>query len=300
MTTQVEQLSEGLAAAVAKAAGSVAMVDARRRIPASGIAWSDGVVVTANHVVERDEDITVSFGGEAAIAATVAGRDRGSDIAVLRIAVGTGQPAERAPENSTRVGHLVLAVGRPGEGGVMASMGVVGAAGGAWRTGRGTTVGGYLQADVTMYPGFSGGPLIDVTGRVAGMNSSHLGRGGGLTIPVGALDTIVHDLLAKGRVRRGYLGIGTQTVVLPAAQQAGLADGQESALLITGVETGSPAERAGMLIGDVLVSLAGAVIASTESLFELLGGERIGQTVPAVVLRGGARTELAITLGERE
>jgi S1-C subfamily serine protease len=293
-------MSDGLADAVDRAGTSVVTVDGRRRLAASGIAWADGVIVTASHVVERDENLSVTLGNGARVDASIAGRDRGSDIAVLRVPATGGAVAERAPGGSARVGQLALAVGRPGSGGVMASMGLVGAVGGPWRTGRGTTVSGYLQADVTMYPGFSGGPLIDVAGRVLGMNSSHLARGGGLTVPANAIDTIVADLLAKGRVRRGYLGIATQAVSLPDGQRAGLPDGQETGLLISGVEPGSPSEVAGMLVGDVLVALGGVPVTDTDALFDLLGSERVGETLTARVMRGGTGAELSITVGERE
>jgi len=293
-------LSDSLADAVDRASASVVTVDGRRRLAASGIAWGDGVIVTASHVLERDENVLVAFADGTRVEASIAGRDRGSDIAVLRAQSTGASVADRAMDGSARVGQIALAVGRPGGGNVMASMGVIGAVGGPWRTGRGTTVSGYLQADVTMYPGFSGGPLIDVAGRVLGMNSSHLARGGGLTIPVSAIQAIVTDLLARGRVRRGYLGIGTQAVTLPAGQRTGVPGGQESGLLISGVEPGSPAESAGLLVGDILVALGGSPVADTEALFDLLGSERVGETLVAVVVRGSAARELSVTVGERE
>ena len=180
----------------------------------------------------------------------------------------------------------------------MASFGVVGSIGGAWRTFRGTEVEGYLRSDTTFYPGFSGGPLVDVEGRVVGLNSSRLGRGAGLTIPAVALARIVGDLLATGKVRRAYLGISSQGARLPEALAAAL-DGQESGLLIVSVEPGSPADQAGLLIGDILVAFAGTTVTDTDDLQALLGAGRIGQPTPARILRGGTATELAITLGER-
>jgi len=296
-TSVLAQVSDGLAAAVETAAASTVLVSGRRRIPASGIAWSaGGVVLTADHVIERDEvDVVLPDGSKHR--AAVAGRDAGSDVAVLQVEAAL-TAAVRAPEGSARVGSLVLAVGRPSGEGPMASLGVIGAVGGPWRTFRGTEVEGYLRSDTTFYPGFSGGPLIDAQGRVVGMNSSRLGRGAGLTIPVAALERIANDLLAGGKVRRAYLGISSQVARLPAALSA-LAGGRETGLLVVAVETGSPADAAGMLMGDILIELGGKPVADTDSLQAELGPSRIGQSTTATVLRGGESKALAITIGER-
>lgn len=296
-TTVLAQVSDGLAAAVETAAASTVVVSARRRFPASGIAWTDSAVLTADHVVERDEIEVVLPDGKK-LTATVAGRDPGSDVAVLKVPAGSLTPAVHAPAGSAKVGSLVLAVGRPNSEGPMASLGVVGAVGGPWRTFRGTEVDGYLRTDTTFYPGFSGGPLIDSEGRVVGMNSSRLGRGAGLTIPVAALERIVTDLLAGGKVRRAYLGISSQVAKLPSALST-LVGGRETGLLIVSVEQDSPADTGGILIGDILVELAGQPIADTDALQAQLGPSRIGQATPASVLRGGELKALTLTVGER-
>lgn len=292
------QVSDGLAAAVETVAASTVLVSGRRRIPASGIVWSaDGVIVTADHVIERDEVEVVLPDGQK-VTASIAGRDPGSDIAVLKVQASGLTAANRAPAGSAKVGSLVLAVGRPTTEGPMASLGVVGGIGGPWRTFRGTEVEGYLRSDTTFYPGFSGGPLVDAQGRVVGMNSSRLGRGAGLTIPVAALERIVGDLLSGGKVKRAYLGISSQVAKLPAAL-AGLAGGRETGLLIVSVEAESPADQAGVLIGDILVEFAGAPIADTDGLQAQLGPSRIGQATPAGILRGGELKTLTVTVGER-
>ena len=295
--TPLEDLSNALATAVERAARATVRVDARARIPATGIVWSDGVVVTADHVVERDEDVSVGLPDDAVVDATVVGRDPGSDVVVLRIASATPAIA-LAPDESQRIGSLVLALGRPGAGGPEASLGVISASGGPWRTFRGGRVGGSIRSDTTFFPGFSGGPLIDVAGRMVGLNSSHLGRGAGLTVPHAALTPIVEALLGGGRVRRSYLGIGSQVARLPESMGAKL-DGQETGLLIITVEPESPAGRAGLMIGDVLVRFDGAAITDTEALQAELGPERVEQTVALTVLRGGEPAEIAVTVGER-
>lgn len=294
------ELSDAFAAAVERAAAATVTVNARRRIGASGIVWSaEGVIVTSNHAVERDDDITVTGPGGEAVAAKLVGRDPGSDIAVLKAEGGTWTPAERVAEGDARVGHFVLALGRPGDGGPQVSLGVISAVGGAWRTFRGGQVDGYLRTDATLYPGFSGGPLVDSSGRVIGMNTSGLGGGAGLTIPAWAMEKVVDALLAGGRIKRGYLGIGSQPANLPEAL-AGRLGGQRSGLLIVAVEPGSPADAAGMMLGDILVGMGSSEVTDTGDLQALLGPETVGTAVGARVLRGGEPVDLSVTVGERE
>lgn len=296
-TSVLQQLSDGLADAVAKAAPSIVLVSARRRLPASGVAWSDGVIVTADHVIENEENITVGFADGREAQARLVGRDPGSDLAVLRVEGVTTPAIERGP--AARVGHFVLALGRPAPGEPMASFGVVSAVGGAWRTFRGGQVEGYLRSDTTFYPGFSGGPLINTAGQMVGLNSSRLGRGAGLTIPIAALEPIVEALLSGGRIKRGYLGIGSQVARLQQSLAAKVG-GQENGLLIVGVEPGSPADRGGLLVGDILVALGGSPLNDTDDLHNLLGPSSVGKATPVTLLRGGERQELEVTIGERQ
>jgi S1-C subfamily serine protease len=297
--TSLADFSDALASAVEKAGTSTVLVNARRRIPASGVIWSaDGAILTSDHVIERDEDITVVLADGRELPATIAGRDAGSDLAVLRVQAEGLVTAERSSQGTSRVGNIVLAVGRPSPEGPMASFGVISALGGPWRTFRGTEVEGYIRSDTTFYPGFSGGPLIDIAGCVVGINSSHLGRGAGLTIPVAAATRVADDLLKQGRVRRAYLGISSQPASLPAVLSAKL-NGQESGLLIVQVEPASPAETSGLGIGDILVAFGGAPVTGTDSLQVALGAKTVGDPVVARILRGGEPRELTVTLGER-
>ena len=299
MTASVlTQLSDALADAVGRAGAYTVRVDARRGIPASGVAWSaDGFIVTADHVVERDEEITVGLPDGSEAPAKVVGRDPGSDLAVLKIERGSLAAAAHAPAGSVRVGSLALAVGRPGAS-PMASSGIIVAAGGPERTWRGGEVKGYVRTDATFYPGFSGGPLVDGEGRMIGLISSRLGRGAGIAILAPAVEEIAAQLRSQGRVKRAYLGIGSQPAKLPDALAA-LAGGQSSGLLLISVEPGTPAEQGGMLLGDILVRFAGGAVADTDDLQRLLGPDRVGQATPATVLRGGEPRELVVTPGER-
>lgn len=295
--TALTDLSDALANAVEKAGVSIVTVNARRRIPATGLIWSaDGVIVTSDHVIEREENITVTLPDGTEAEATIAGRDPGSDIAVLKVAKSGLAPITHA--GPARIGHLVLALGRPAAGEPMASFGVVSTVGGAWRTFRGGEVDGYVRSDTTFYPGFSGGPLVNGAGEVVGLNSSRLGRGVGLTVPIAAVKTVVDQLLKGGRIKRGYLGIGSQAVKLPAAAAASA--GQETGLLVMGVEPESPAEQGGILLGDILVTMAGTSLTETDDLQGLLGADAVGKAVPVAILRGGEPKQLTVTIGERK
>lgn len=297
----LERLSDELAAAVERAGAGTVTVNARRRMPASGIVWSaDGLIVTANHVVERDEDITVGLPDGRQLPATLVGRDQGSDVALLKVDA-NGLTALPRAESEAKIGNLTLAVARPGPSGPMASFGVVSTTGGSWRTRHGTTLEGWVRADVAMLPGFSGGPLVDAEGRVIGLNTSLFGRGAGhgITIPAAAVEKTVEALKAHGKVRRGFLGIGAQAVRLPAAQASGLGLSQEQGLLIVSVEPGGPAEQGGLFLGDVIVALNGQPVAEVEELQDRLTGDLVGQPVPIRLLRGGELKDVNVAVGER-
>jgi S1-C subfamily serine protease len=298
-TGVLSSLSNELANAVERSAQSVVTVNGRRRLPASGIAWtSDGVIVTANHVVERDEDLTVSLDDGVARPVILVGRDQGSDIALLQLDGTSLTPAVR-PGAEPRPGHLVLAVGRPGQTGPMASIGVISLVGGSWRTSEGTQVESFVRSDAAMLPGFSGGPLVDTTGAIIGMNSSTVGRRGGLTIPFDSVDNIVSGLRAHGKVRRGFLGIGAQSVELNAGLRESLGIDQERALVVVNVQPDGPAEQSGLMIGDVILSVQERQVATVEELQDHLSGEIVGQMVNVSLLRGGQLTQTPVTVGER-
>lgn len=293
-------LSNAMAEAVEKAGASTVTVDARRRLPASGIAYAADLVLTADHVVERDEDIHVLLPDGAQVQASLAGRDPGNDLALLRLAGAQGlRPAQVAP-GAARVGQLALALGRPSPEGIQASLGVVSAVGGPTRTGRGGLLEQYLRTDTIPYPGFSGGPLVDAAGRVLGLNTSGLAQGVALTIPAGLAWQIAETLARHGRVRRGYLGIRSQPVAIPAAQAQSLGRAQEVGLLLVGIEEDSPAAQGGLMVGDILVGLAGQPITDPDDLLARLAGALVGQSTLVEVLRAGQAQTIAVTIGERQ
>ncbi len=181
----------------------------------------------------------------------------------------------------------------------MASFGAVTTVGGEWRSHRGSRVEGFIRADVAMLPGFSGGPLIDGAGGVLGMNTSSLGRGGGLTVPTAAIDTIVTALQSDGKIRRGYLGVGTQPVRLPETMVNAHGLPNDGGLLLVQVEPASPADQAGLLLGDVMIALDGQPVADIESLQDYLSGSQVDQSIAVRILRGGEPRDVSVTIGER-
>ncbi|HLE36912.1 MAG TPA: trypsin-like peptidase domain-containing protein [Candidatus Acidoferrales bacterium] len=291
---ELQKFSDGLAAAVEKAAQSTVTVDARGRIPATGIVWSaDGEILTADHVIQRDESINVTLPDGTTHAAKVLGRDPGSDLALLKIEGAKGLAVPEWAE-AVKVGNLIFAVGRPED--LQATLGSVVALGGPVR-GRFRYLEAYIQTDVTMYPGFSGGPLVDASGRVAGLNSSALARGASIAVPVAVARTLTDALRRDGHIQRGFLGVSTQPVRLAENIAAQLK--QQSGLMIIGAEKDSPAEKAGLMQGDVLVSLGGQTVTDIEALQTALGPGTVGKTVTVKVVRGGELKDIPVTVGER-
>jgi S1-C subfamily serine protease len=295
----LQALSDELAGAVERAAHGVVAVNGRPRIASSGILWAPDVVVTANHTVKRDDDLSITLPDGRRVKATLAGRDSGTDIAVLRLAEGGLPAAARDDSTTLRIGQLVLAVGRTGEDGPSASFGVVSAVSGAWRTWRGGQIDRFIRLDLAIYYGFSGSALVNPRGEVVGLNSSGLSRGAAVALPLATVTRVTDELLRKGRVARGYLGIGMQPVRLPEQLRRALHLDAEGGLIVVGVEPGGPAERAGMFMGDVIVALDGAPLTEPEQLQATLGGERVGTPLTLSVIRGGTLAQVTLTVGER-
>jgi S1-C subfamily serine protease len=290
-------LSNELADAVERASRWTVAIHARRRIPSSGIVWRPGVVVAASHTIRRDEDITLTLPDGATVAATLAGRDPGTDLAVLRLdeSAPKGEVAPLAPDDALRVGALVLAVGRPGDN-VTASLGAISAIGGEWRTWQGGKVDRFVRLDLAIYDGFSGGPLVDASARVLGVNTSGLTRAAPVAIPVSTVTRVTDELLAKGHVRRGYAGVAVQPVEIPERLVREQALPADSALLVVAVEPGGPADRAGILIGDVLIALDGAPLREPTDLLAGISGRT---PVELRLVRGGAPVSVSLTPGDR-
>lgn len=292
------EISNAMADAVEKASAATVLVDARHRFPASGIAYSADLILTADHVVERDDDINIVLPDGSEISASLAGRDSGSDLALLRLQQSGAAQAEVASQQA-RIGQLVLSLGRPNTNGIQASLGVVSAIAGPVRSWRGGLLEQYLRTDAIPYPGFSGGPLVNTSGQILGVNTSGLARGTSLTIPVPLAWQIADTLAKHGHVRRGYLGVRSQPVTISPGQQKELHRDQTSGLLLVSVEDGSPAETGGLIVGDIIVAIAGQAVADPDELLTSLVGKVVGSPTPIEVLRGGKGLTLTVTIGER-
>jgi S1-C subfamily serine protease len=293
----IHALSDQLADIVAQAGAWVVAVSARQRFSSSGIHWQRGVIVTANHTVKRDEDLAATLPDGRSAPLQLVGRDPGSDLAVLRLADEHADfpTATTVATDKLRVGHLVVAVARSPEDGLGASAGLLSSLSGPWKSWRGAQLDAFIQPDLNLYPGFSGSALVTLDGRVIGMNTSGLSRMMAVTVPASTVGARVERILAHGGVAPGYLGIAMQPVRLPA--DLGL--DRDVGVMLLNVEPGSPAATAGLLLGDVLLSLGGAATSDIEDVLAQLDPDQIGKTLPARVLRGGSVKDIQITVGER-
>lgn len=297
MSNPLTDFSNNLTAAVDKGGAGTVLVDARKRYPASGIAYAADLVLTADHVVTR-EDIKVILPDGKSVSATVAGRDPGSDLALLRLPEKVLTPAKTAGD--VKVGQLVLALGRPNTAGMQASWGIVTAIAGPARTHRGGMLDEYIQTETTPYPGFSGGPLVNTEGEVLGLNTSGLTPGSSLTIPVKAAWRIADELAKHGSVKRGYLGVRTQPVEVPDAARTSLKREQKSGLLVLWLEENGPAQKGGLFVGDILVGIGGQPVGDPDDLFAALNSDTVGKSIAVEVLRGGKPETVNVMVGERK
>jgi S1-C subfamily serine protease len=296
----LSDFSQGISAAAEKAGSSVVTVRARHRVPSSGIHWRKGVIVTADHTVRREEDLSVLLPDGKRVSAKLAGRDPGTDLAVLKldedVAVDIpqfGDPSE------LKLANLVLALGRTRNASLVASTGIVGGLSGEYRTWRGGKVDQNIRLALDLYPGFSGGPLVNVDGRVLGVNTNGLGRGRAVAIPISTVNRTIDELLQKGHIARPYLGIAMQPVALSEALRGKLKTPASGGLMVLHVEPSGPAEKAGIVLGDVIVELQGKPALDTDNIRDLLASAKIGETIKATVLRGGSPADVSLTLGER-
>jgi serine protease DegQ len=292
-------LSDQLADAVANAAGSVVSVHARPRLPSSGVHWRDGVVVTTEATVKRSDGITITLPDGSRAPATLAGRDGSTDLALLRIPTGRLPVARTGDPAVLRPGHLVLALARLGDEGPRVAFGAVSATGGPWRCWKGGEIDRRLQSDVTLYPGFGGGALVDVAGQVHGVNSGGLSRPFTTTITAATVNRVADELLERGYVARGWLGIAMHPVRFNPAARERLGLAHEGGLVVLSVEADAPAARAGVLVGDVVFAIDGHPVESPEQVVDLLGGGAVGRGLALDLVRGGAPTRAEVTVGER-
>ncbi len=296
MSNFLVQFSNELADAVERAGKSIITVLEGGREGVSGTVWRDGIAITAEHTIRGLDEVTVLLPSGAKAKARVAGRDHGTDIAILEV---PGVPVVSiADESQSRVGDIVLAVGRREAEGLAATYGMISAIGGPWRTWHGARVDRWLRLDLNPFTGFSGGPIVNARGEAVGMATSGPRRTA-VNIPASTVNRVVDQLVKRGRIARGYLGVGMQPVAFPEAARQRLGLGAERGLLVVAVAAGSPAEQAGILLGDIIVTAEGSSIQDIPSLQPLLDSENVGRAIAIEVVRGGQMVKLSVTVAEK-
>jgi len=299
MSAELVELSNTLAQVTDLAAASVVAVHTEARGSSSGVVWREGVIVTAEHVLRRDEEIQATLPDGRIVPATLAGRDPSTDLAVLKCADAGNRFIERSDASSVKPGGITLVVGRTRASGPVAALGVVSLVVAQCRTWNGSSLAPYIRLDVGLQPTAVGGAVVDAHGKVLGIASPRFARFGALAIPVSTVDRVAQTLLKKGRIPRGYLGVALQPVRLPDHLRQSLQHNEKTAAIILEVEADGPAHKAGIVIGDILVSLAGQPISRPENVQPHLQAENIGKSLSAKIVRGGAVRDVTISVGDR-
>jgi S1-C subfamily serine protease len=293
------EISNALAQATEEAAGSIVAVHTEARGSSSGIIWRNGVIVTAEHALRRDEEIQITLPDGRVAGATLAGRDASTDIAVLKCTEAATPASIGADWGALKPGSLALAVGRTRASGAVAALGVVSLASAERRAWTGVTFAPYIRLDIALQPTATGGAVVDSSGNIAGMATPRFGRLGAVLVPATLIHQVAETLLQKGRIPRGYLGVGLQPIRLPEALRALLPGQQKTGAIVLEVEPDGPAQKAGVVLGDIFVTLAGAPVARLEDVYSQLHPSSIGKQLGAKIVRGGALREISVTVGER-
>jgi S1-C subfamily serine protease len=299
MSTELIELSNALAQATDRAAARVVAVHTERRGSSSGIVWRSGVIVTSEHALRRDEEIQVTLPDGRVAPATLAGRDPSTDIAVLKCSEATNAVPEFGDVATLKPGSLTLVVGRTRASGPVAALGVVSLVAPDRRTWTGASLVPYIRLDVGLQPTAIGGAVIDAHGTTVGLATPRFARFGAIAVPASSINKIVDTLLQKGHIPRGYLGVGLQPVRLPDALREKLKWNEKTAAIVMDVHPGGSADKAGMVIGDILISLAGDPVTRLEDIQAHLAGDSIGKKLSLKFVRGGAIQEASIVVGER-
>lgn len=283
----VAQLAEGVSR-------SVVNVNTGRR-SGTGLVWSsDGLIVTASHVVGRAESPTVTLSDGRELPAKVVGGDRYTDVALLKVEATGLEPLDSGNPGETKVGQFVLALANAFGKKASATSGIVTSHGRSMRGWWGAVIEEAVISDAKLNPGYSGGPLVDASGRLLGMNVAYF-AGRGVAVPVHALGEIVSKLSRDGRVKQGFLGVVVEPIELPREIADRAEVGQETGLLVRSVEERTPAKAAGVFIGDIIVRLGDTKAVDEYQLHKALSSEVVGKQVSLWVLRGGSPTELRVT-----
>jgi S1-C subfamily serine protease len=299
MSSQLIELSNALAQATDRAASTAVAVHTEARGSSSGVVWRSGVIVTSEHALRRDEEIHVTLPDSRVVPATLAGRDPSTDLAVLKCAEATTAVSEFGDAATIKPGSLTLVVGRTRASGPVAALGVVSLVAAERKTWTGTSLAPYIRLDVAIQPTAAGAAVVDAHGRPFGIVSPRFARFGAIAVPASTVHSVVDTLLQKGRIPRGYLGVGLQPVRLPDALRQSLHRDQKTAAIVLEVEPDSPANKAGLVIGDIIVAIDGQPVARLEDIHSRLQGAAIGKNLTLGFVRGGALQETTVAVSER-
>jgi S1-C subfamily serine protease len=291
------QLSKSFSGAIEAVQDSIVAVHSGGRSTSSGVVWRPGIVVTTHHGIRRRDAVQVNHAGELLNANLVDG-DPGTDLAVLRVSSEQLKPV-KSTSNDIATGELVLSVGRSRLGDISASCGIIARTGAAWRTWRGGQIDRLIRPDIQLYVGQSGSALMNEQRQVLGINSPALARQAVITIPAQTIDRILDAVLERGHVPRPFLGIAMQAVPIPEQSRSFFPQGAEQALLVMHVEPKSPAASAGVMVGDLIVSANGEPADSVRKFLHWLSGLHVGDSISLVVIRGGAKVDLTVSVGDR-
>ena len=300
MSSPLIELSNALAQATDRAAATTVAIHSEARGSCSGVVWRPGIIVTAEHTLRRDEEIHATLPDGRVVPVALAGRDPSTDLAVLKCAEAGTAVSEFGDPAALKPGSLTLVVGRTRASGPVAALGVVSLVANERRTWTGGSLAPYIRLDISLQPTAAGGAVVDAHSRTIGIATPRFARFGVIAVPAPTVNAVVDTLLQKGRIPRGYLGVGLQPVRLPDALRQSLQREEKTAAMVLEVEPESPAQNAGIVIGDIIVSLAGRSVARLEDVHSQLHGGTIGQSLALRFVRGGAVQETSIVVGERQ
>jgi S1-C subfamily serine protease len=295
----LQSFSDAVAQLAESVSPSVVNVSAGRR-GGTGTIWSsDGLIVTASHVIGDALTPRVILSDGREIEVKVVGRDRYADVALLKVEAEGLRPVQKGRAEDLKVGQFILAMANAYGRNAAVTSGIVTSHSRRMRGWWGVIIEDAVVSDAKLNPGYSGGPLIDASGKLLGMNVAYF-AGRGIAVSVDSLKKAVETLSKDGRIKKGFLGVVVEPIELPEDLSSSSGIGQEEGLLVRSVEGRSPAKAAGVAIGDVILRLGEARATDEYELHKALSGDLVGKSVSLWVLRGEKLTELTITPKEAE
>ena len=291
--------SAALSKLIEETGRSVVAIQAAAYRVTSGVVIAGNLVAANDHAVRREGKIPVHLPSGERMEATILGRDPTLDLAILGLEDNVLTPVTPAEDSEMQPGALAIVTGRTIDVGLSASAGILGAVGNARRSWRGGTLDRFLRLDVNLYPSQAGAGVFSATGRFWGMATAALLRHSTLAVPFVTLNRVAQEILREGRIRHGYLGVGLQPIPLPEHLRSKSPTAGEIGLMVISVEPGSPAEKAGLQLGDILLDASGKPLLEVGDLQAILRGETIGSAVRFTILRAGSPVVTEILVAER-